>query len=350
MKLNFRNSLTLLPVAAFIASTALTAFSAQAAGRDQIRVVGSGTVFPFTSMAAEEFGKAGKFKTPIVEATGTGGGFKLFCEGVGEDKPDINDASRKITDSEKELCTKNGVTDLAEITVGYDGIILASKTGGPALDLSKKQLFMALARWLPDKDGKLVANTIQNWNEIDPKLPNQPIEIYGPGTVSGTRDAFGEMVMEKGCEAFPEFVRDYKDEKDRKKICHNIREDGKYVETGEDYNVTVQKLAGNDKALGIFGFSFFVQNQAKVQAAKVDGTAPSIDSIVSGKYGISRSLYVYVKKQHIGVIPGIPEFLKEYTSDAAIGADGYLIGKGLIPLKPADLKTSQAAAKSLASK
>lgn len=335
---------------AALATSALAASAAHAAGRDQIHVVGSGTVFPFTAMAAEEFGKQGKFKTPIVEATGTGGGFKLFCEGVGEDKPDINDASRKITDSEKELCTKNGVTDIAEITIGYDGIILAGKSGAASFDLTKKQIFMALARWLPDKNGKLVANTYQTWNEIDPKLPNQPIEIYGPGTVSGTRDAFSEMVLEKGCDAFPEFARDYKDEKDRKKICHNIREDGKYIESGEDYNITVQKLAGDANALGIFGFSFYAQNPSKVQASKIEGVAPAVDSIVSGKYGISRSLYVYVKKQHIGVVPGIVEFLKEYTSDAALGPDGYLAGKGLITLKPADLKVTQAAAKSLAGK
>lgn len=339
---------TLMTLAAL--ATAFAASAAHADVRDQIHVVGSGTVYPFTSIVAEQFGQAGKFKTPIVEATGTGGGFKLFCEGVGGDKADINDASRKITDSEKETCTKNGVTDIAEITIGYDGIILANKKGATPFDLNKKQIFMALARWLPDASGKLVPNTIKNWNEIDPKLPKQAIKIYGPGTVSGTRDAFGEMVMEKGCEAFPQFARDYADEKERKKICHNIREDGVYVESGEDYNVTVQKLSGDETALGIFGFSFYIQNPAKIQASKIDGVVPEVDSIVAGKYGISRALYVYVKKQNIATTAGIPEFLRELTSSNAIGPDGYATAKGLIPLKPNDLKASQAAAAKLAAK
>jgi len=343
----FRYTKTIFPAIVFFVSNA---GDVRADGRDQIHIVGSGTLFPFTTIAAEEFGKAGKFKTPIVEATGTGGGFKLFCEGVGEDKADINDASRKITDSEKATCTKNGVTDIAEITIGYDGIILANKNGAIPFDLTKKQVFMALARWLPDKNGKLVANTYQAWDEIDPKLPKQPIEIYGPGTVSGTRDAFAEMVMEKGCEQFSEFTRDYPEEKERKKVCHNIREDGKYIESGEDYNITVQKLAADNNALGIFGFSFYVQNHSKVQASKIEGVTPAVDSIVSGAYGISRGLYVYVKKQQIGKIPGITEFLKEYTSDAAIGPEGYVTAKGLIPLKPEALKAAQATAKSLAVK
>ena len=348
-----RSSKSIIPAFAFFITSVLTAVHSgdvRAEGREQIHIVGSGTVFPFTAMAAEEFGKAGKFKTPVVEATGTGGGFKLFCEGLGADKADINDASRKITDSEKETCTKNGVTDIAQITIGYDGIILANKKGAAPFDLTKKQIFMALARWLPDKNGKLSANTYQTWNEIDPKLPKQPIEIYGPGTVSGTRDAFAEMVMEKGCEGFTEFARDYPDEKDRKKICHNIREDGKYIELGEDYNVTVQKLATNTDAFGIFGFSFYMQNPDKVQASKIDGVTPEVESIVSGKYGISRGLYLYVKKQNMGIIPGIPEFLTEYTSANAIGPEGYITAKGLIPLKPDALKVSQATVKGLTAK
>ena len=340
-----RKSLTL--ACAFTVCACIYLADSRADARDQIHIVGSGTVYPFTTMVAEQFGQIGTFKTPIVEATGTGGGFKVFCQGIGADKADINDASRKITDSEKALCEKNGVTDIAEITIGYDGIILANRNGAPSLNLTKKQIFMALARLLPDKTGTLVPNRYQTWNEIDHKLPSQPIEIYGPGTVSGTRDAFAEMVMEKGCEQFHEFAHAYPDEKTRKKVCQNIREDGKYIESGEDYNIMVQKLTGDDRALGIFGFSFYIQNPGKIQACKIEGVEPAIESIASGHYGISRSLYVYVKKQHIGLVPGIAEFIKELTSTNAIGAEGYVISDGLIPLKPADLKASQVVAASL---
>ncbi len=339
-----------LPLLAILATSALTMYAPDAFARDQIHIAGSSTVFPFTSMAAEQFGKEGKFKTPIVESTGTGGGFKLFCEGVGEDKLDINDASRPITDSEKELCTKNGVTDIAEVTIGYDGIILANKKGGPTFSVSKKDLFMALARWLPDKSGKLVLNTIHNWNEIDPKLPNEAIEVYGPPPTSGTRDAFAELVMEKGCAAFPEFTRDYPDEKDRKKVCHTLREDGPYVDAGEDDNVIIQKLVSNEKALGIFGYSYYDNSRAKIQAATVEGVAPEAATVETGKYSISRSLFLYVKKQHIGLVPGLVEFLQSYTSSSAIGKDGYMIAKGLIPLKEETLKASQAVTKGLSTK
>jgi len=333
-----------------IAFFALCLLSQPALARDQLRIVGSGTVYPFAAIAAEHFGQAGTFKTPIVEATGTGGGFKFFCEGAGLDTPDITNASRKITASEQENCKKNGVTDIAEITLGYDGIILAGKKGAAKFTLTKKQIFTALARELPDKDGKLVKNTTQSWKDIDPALPATPIMVYGPGTVSGTRDTFAEMVMEKGCESFPEFAKAIPDEKARKKTCQAIREDGKYVETGEDYNVTVQKLAADDRALGIFGYSFYEQNPSKIQASSIDGVAPTVESIVSGKYGVSRGLYIYVKKQHIGTVPGVVEFVREFTGDGAIGEDGYVTEKGMIPLRDADRKANQEAVKKLAAK
>lgn len=333
------------------ASLALAAFAQPAfAARDQLHLVGSSTVYPFTTTAAEQFGQAGKFKTPIVESTGTGGGFKLFCEGVGEDKADINDASRKITDSEKETCAKNGVTNVVEVPIGYDGIVLVNQKGASALDLSKKDIFMALARWLPDKNGKLVANTYQTWDQVNPKLPKAPITVYGPPPTSGTRDAFGELVMEKGCEAFPEFARDYPDEKERKKICHNIREDGKYIESGEDDNIIVQKLSADANAIGIFGYSYYDNNRSKVQASKIDGVSADFDNIESGKYGVSRGLYVYVKAQHIGQVPGLVEFLQELTSANSIGKNGYNITKGLLPLKETELKSTQDIVKKLASK
>ena len=319
-------------------ATLLIALSQPAQAREQIRIVGSGTLYPFITTAAEQFGLEGQYKTPIVESTGTGGGFKLFCGGTGEETPDINNASRKITPFEQEFCAKNSVAAPMELQIGFDGIILANKKGGASFNLTKKQIFMALARSLPDASGKLVPNTLQNWHEIDPSLPNQPIKIYGPGTVSGTRDAFAELVMEKGCEAFPEFAKAYKEDKDRKKICQAMREDGRYVESGEDYNIIIQKLISDEQALGIFGFSFYEQNLSRIQASKIDGVIPENDSIVSGKYGISRGLYVYIKTQHLSSVPSMSAFLKELTSEDSIGPDGYTTAKGLIPLTSADRK------------
>lgn len=307
-----------------------------ARAQEQIRIVGSGTLYPFVTVAAEQFGQSGTFATPVVESTGTGGGLKLFCEGSGATTPDIANASRKITTSEKEQCAKHSVAEPLELPLGYDGIILASKKGVPLFGLTKKQVFMALARLLPDKSGILSANTYQRWKEIDPSLPNQPITIYGPGTVSGTRDAFAELVMEKGCENFAEFKRDYPDDKVRKKLCQAIREDGKYVETGEDYNITVQKLVSNEQALGIFGYGFYSQNRAKIQASPIDGVVPENETILSGAYGVSRGLYMYVKREHVGKMPGLGEFIQEITSDDAIGTEGYLTARGLIPLSDGD--------------
>lgn len=332
--------------------TVLTAFllsvvAHPALARDQIRIVGSSTVYPFVTAAAEQFGQAGGFKTPIVESTGTGGGLKLFCEGVGDATPDIANASRPITDSEKELCAKNGVKDIAEIQIGYDGIVVANKKSAQQFTLSKKQLFTALARELPGKDGALAKNAYQTWKDVDASLPAQPIEVYGPPPTSGTRDAFVELVMEKGCAEFAEFAKAYPDEKERKKRCHLLREDGRYIDSGEDDNVIVQKLASNDKALGILGYSFYEENASKIQANAIDGVTPDFATIESGKYGVSRSLYVYVKKQHIGQVPGIAEFAKELTGESALGTDGYMVAKGLLPLKENDRKASRATAAKL---
>jgi phosphate transport system substrate-binding protein len=307
--------------------------SAQPAlAREQIRVVGSATVYPFTTAAAEQFGQGGKFKTPIVESTGTGGGFKLFCEGIGENTPDISNASRQITDSEKQLCIKNGVSNVWEIQLGYDGIVLASKKGTPLLDLSKKTIFMALARELPDKNGKLIKNPYKTWREIDPALPDNPIEVYGPPPTSGTRDAFVELVMEKGCTQIAEFVTIYPDPNVRKKYCSLLREDGKFIEDGDDNNVVVQKLFANEKALGITTYSFVEENIGKVQPSKIEGIAPNFANIETGKYSISRGLYIYVKQEHIGKIAGLKEFILEITSENAIGDDGYVVERGLLPL------------------
>ena len=302
-----------------------------AAARDQIRIVGSSTVFPFTTAVAERFGQGGQFPAPVVESTGTGGGVKLFCEGVGENTPDFVNASRPIKASEIETCKKNGVTPV-EIKVGFDGIVIAGSKGGPAYDLTKEELFKALAKNVV-VDGKTVANPYQIWAEIDPSLPAEQIEVLGPPPTSGTRDAFVELVMTASC---PAEIKEADE-----KACGQLREDGKYVEAGENDNLIVQKIEANPAAVGIFGFSFLDQNGDKLQGHKIDGVDPTFENIADGKYGISRSLYIYAKKEHAGVIPGMAEFIAEYTNDAAWGPEGYLADKGLIPL-PDDQRTQSA--------
>ena len=322
--------------------------SAQA--REQIRIVGSSTVYPFVTAAAEQFGLGEKFRTPIVENTGTGGGLKLFCDGVGDNTPDISNASRRITDSEIQQCRKNGVEGWLELPIGYDGIVLAAKKGTQHFNLTKKAIFMALARELPDGHGKWVKNPYNTWKQVDPSLPDIAIAVYGPPPTSGTRDAFAELAMEKGCDAFPEFNQRFPDAKERKKNCHLLREDGKYIETGDDGNVMVQKLYANERALGILGYSYFDENSNLLQASLVENVLPDVESIESGRYGMSRMLYVYIKKQHIGVIPGIPEFLQELTSENAIGDDGYITAKGLLPLPETQRKTTHQMTRELGKK
>ena len=303
--------------------------SAQA--RDQIHIVGSSTVFPFSAAVAENFGNNSDFKTPVVESTGSGGGMKLFCSGVGENHPDIANASRRIKMSEFEKCSEAGIT-ITEVKIGFDGIVLANSVDSEPFALTKQQIFLALAKAVP-QDGKMVPNPYQKWSDIDSSLPDAKIEVLGPPPTSGTRDAFVELAMEGGAKAFEDLKALRKsDKKAFKAIAHAIREDGAYVEAGENDNLIVQKLEANPKALGIFGFSFLDQNGDKIQGATVDGVEPEFELIASGDYGVSRSLYFYVKQQHLGVIPGIAEFVEEFTSDKAWGEEGYLVDKGLIPL------------------
>ncbi len=337
----------LLGVAAIaLASTALTG---AAFARDQIRVVGSSTVYPFTTAVAEQFGKAGSFKTPVVESTGTGGGFKLFCAGVGGDNPDVTNASRAIKKSEFDNCQKAGVTDIIELKIGYDGLTVANANAGPALKFSKTQIFLALAKEVPGPDGKLVANPYKNWNEIDPSLPAEKIEVLGPPPTSGTRDSFLELVMEKGAEKIESLAAMKKeDAKAFETVWKSIREDGAYIDAGENDNLIVQKLESNPQAVGIFGYSFLEENAAKIKGAEVDGVVPTYETISGGDYKVARPLFVYFKKQHIGSVPGLKEFLDEFASDKAIGEDGYLTAKGLVPLPDADRKKAEDDAKALA--
>jgi phosphate transport system substrate-binding protein len=328
-----------------LAVSALALFAGPALARDQIRIVGSSTVYPFTTTVAENFGKTSGMKTPVVESTGTGGGMKLFCAGAGEDTPDMTNASRPIKKSEFEDCAKNGVTDIVEVKIGFDGLTIAASKDAPAMKLTKQQVFMALAKQVPDADGKLVDNPYKMWSDIDASLPAAKIEVLGPPPTSGTRDSFMELAMEPGAAKFKSLEELKKaDAKAFEAVWKSMREDGGYVEAGENDNLIVQKLQANPTALGIFGFSFLEENSSTIKGLEVDGIAPSYETVASGDYKMARPLYIYVKKQHVGVVPGIAEFVAEYVSDKALGADGYLADKGLITLPEADAEKTKAMA------
>lgn len=305
--------------------------------RDQIRVVGSSTVYPFSTAVAERFGKTTAFQTPVVESTGSGGGLKLFCAGIGEETPDVANSSRRIKASEVELCASNGVRDIVEIKIGYDGIVLANANSAEPYSLTTRQVFLALAREIPVA-GRLAPNPNRTWKDVDPSLPDVKIEVLGPPPTSGTRDAFVELAMEKGALQLDMLKGlEKKDKKSFKAVAHAIREDGAYVEAGENDNLIVRKLEANPSALGIFGFSYLDQNGDRIQGSMIDGTSPDFERIAEGDYSISRPLYFYVKKAHVGRVPGLAEYITEFTSDRAAGEEGYLIDKGLIPLPENEL-------------
>jgi|AMFO01.1.fsa_nt_gi ABC-type phosphate transport system, periplasmic component len=325
---------------------------AQAASRDTIHIVGSSTVYPFATVVAEHFGRATRFKTPRIESTGSGGGMKLFCAGVGVNHPDITNASRRIKKSEFAKCQANGVKEIVEVKIGYDGIAIANSRKAPRFDLSRKDLFLALARQVPDpaapESGKLVPNPYQTWKQVNPSLPDVRIEVLGPPPTSGTRDAFAELAMEGGCKQFAWIkALKHQDKKRYKAICHAIREDGPYIEAGENDNLIVKKLVANPRALGIFGYSYLEQNADQLQGSLVDGVAPEFELIADGSYPVSRPLFFYVKKAHVGRIPGIREYLAEFTSEKAWGDDGYLVDKGLIPMPEEERRAFAKAAREL---
>jgi len=328
--LNYKSIAATLLAGALFAHTA----SAQST-RDYISIVGSSTVYPFATVVAESFGKTTKFKTPKIESTGSGGGFKLFCAGVGVQTPDITNASRRIKASEVADCATNGVNDIVEVVIGYDGIVVANSKDAPAMSLTRKDLYMALAKDVPDPAGaeRLVANPYKTWKDVNPGLPAVKIEVLGPPPTSGTRDAFVELAMEGGCQAFGWIAAIKKqDEKQFQAVCHTVREDGAFIEAGENDNLIVQKLEANPRALGIFGFSFLDQNSDRIRGSRVDGVEPTFDSIADGSYPVSRPLYFYVKKAHVGKVPGIMEYLEEFTREDTWGDFGYLADRGLIPL------------------
>jgi phosphate transport system substrate-binding protein len=345
--------------AVYLIAATLGLVEANAQSRDQIRIVGSSTVFPFATAVAEEFGRTTQFKTPIVEATGSGGGLKLFCSGIGTSYPDITNASRRIKASEVDLCRRNGVIGIVEVKIGFDGIVLASSKRAPKMNISLRELYLALAAQVPAAGtsggpGNMIRNPYRKWSDINPALPSRPIVILGPPPTSGTRDAFNELALEAGCDTFPAMhVLKETDDQAYKALCRGVREDGPYTEAGENDNLIVQKLQTNPDAIGVFGFSFLDQNADVLMAYSVStlpgdsAHPPTFEEIADGDYPISRSLYIYAKKAHVGVIPGIQEFLSEFTSDKAAGEFGYLSDRGLIPLPQSDRNAYEQAALSL---
>lgn len=331
----FSNNRSVVSLVGAVLAT-VTSLNANAqAARDQISIVGSSTVYPFATVVAEQFGRTTSFKTPTVEATGSGGGLKLFCSGIGVSTPDVANASRRIKASEVEKCASNGIDEIIEVKIGYDGIVLANSNAADQVSLTTKDIFLALAKEVPNTDGSetLIENPYQKWSDVRADLPSTKIEVLGPPPTSGTRDAFVELAMEGGCKQFDFIAAIKKQDKTRfKGICHTIREDGRFVEAGENDNLIVQKLQANPNALGIFGFSFLDQNADVVQGSKVNGEDPTFENIAVGAYPVSRPLYFYAKKAHVGTIPGIAEYLAEFTSEKAMGEEGYLSDRGLIPL------------------
>ncbi|MDG2410627.1 MAG: substrate-binding domain-containing protein [Halioglobus sp.] len=342
--------------------------TAPAASRDTISIVGSSTVYPFATVVAERFGRSTDFKSPKIESTGTGGGLKLFCSGVGANTPDVTNASRRIKKSEFDNCLSNGVDNVVEVLVGYDGIAIANSAKASQLTLSLRDVYLALAKDVPGNNGELIANPYSTWKDVNPQLPAVNIEVLGPPPTSGTRDAFVELAMAGGAKSNGDLEALYKLGADQeseirtvmkklgvsgavydaiaqskgkapkgkdvfKALAYAVREDGVYIEAGENDNLIVQKLEANPNAVGIFGYSFLEENGDKVQGSVVDGVAPSFESIASGNYPVSRPLYFYIKGAHVGKIPGIQEYAAEFTSNRAMGEDGYLTERGLIPLE-----------------
>ncbi|ETX12833.1 phosphate ABC transporter substrate-binding protein [Roseivivax halodurans JCM 10272] len=303
--------------------------AAFAQSRENIRVVGSSTVYPFTTAVAENFARESDFPPPVVESTGTGGGFQIFCEGIGAGTPDINDASRAMASSEEEMCAGNGVESVTEIQIGNDGIVLAMDGGQEQFSVTPAELFQALAAETV-QDGEIVDNPYQNWSDINSDFPEQEIVVFGPPTTSGTRDAFVELAMETGCEEF-EAVTSLEEER-MSEVCTSMRSDGGFVEAGENDNVIVQRLSSQPGSVGIFGYSYYDQNTSSLTALSVNDAQPTAENIAAEDYPLSRPLFIYVKDQHVGVIPGLAEFLEYYTSDAAWGPDGFLVEQGLIPM------------------
>lgn len=315
---------------ALVAALGATALTTAAHARDEIRIVGSSTVFPYTQAVAEQFSSVTGAPSPIVESTGTGGGMQIFCEGIGEAHPDITGASRAMKQSEHELCVGNGVDNITEVQIGNDGLSIAlSRENEADWDLTLTEVYMALAAEVP-VDGEMVANPYTTWNEINSDLPETEILAYGPPPTSGTRDAFVELAMVAGCMEIPYIAEQGEDWAEEN--CARMRQDGPFVEAGENDNLIVQRLNADPNAMGIFGYSFLFENLDTLKPVMINGVEPDGDTIASGDYPISRPLFFYVKNAHRGVIPNLQEFVEEYVSDESMGPGGYLTERGLVPL------------------
>ena len=317
------NRKIIFAAASVLALSACGGSGTSAGSRDFVRAVGSSTVYPFATAVAEAFAKEGH-KSPVIESTGTGAGMKLFCAGVGAQHPDIEDASRRMKKSEYEECKKNGVTDIVEVQVGIDGIAFAEAKSGPGMQLTPTDIYKALAA---NPFGK--PNTAKTWKDVNPSLPDEPILVYGPPSTSGTRDALKELILQGGCDTDPAMVALKKsDEKKHTAVCQDIREDGPYVDAGENDNLIVQKLSQNPKALGIFGYSYLEENAATLNGVPLSGIKPTYDAIANFSYPGARPLYIYVKKQHLSPIKDLKAYVNAWTK--AWGPDGYLKPKGMI--------------------
>lgn len=337
MRYTVINKALLFAGLAAVASLGLAEPVAAQQARDQIRIVGSSTVYPFTTTVAERFAQSGGFKAPIVESTGTGGGMKLFCSGVGTQHPDLTNASRAMTKGEFDACVANGVKEIVEMKVGYDGLSVAMKKGTQKVNLKREDIWLGLAAQVP-VNGQLVANPYKTWKQVNASLPDWKIEVMGPPPTSGTRDSFVELVMDQGCKGFAE-IKAIADSKARSAACGKIREDGAFIEAGENDNLIVQRLAaGQMGVMGVFGYSFLEENMDKLQGVSVDGVEPDFETISNGKYPVARPLFVYAKKAHIGVVPGMKEFMAEYVSDRAMAQGGYLEKKGLVSMPKAEME------------
>lgn len=315
--------------------------------REGIWLAGSSTVFPFATRAAENFSRLTGGASPRVEPLGTGGGIQQFCQGLGASTPDIANASRPMKASEFDLCAANGVTEIVEIKIGYDGIVVATARTGQAMDLRLDDLYLGLAREVPGPGG-FVRNPAVRWSQVRAGLPDQRILVYGPPPTSGTRDAFLELGLTPGARRIPALEAVRATDEDRfDALAHTVREDGLWIDSGENDNAIVQTLERTPGSIGVFGYSFLGQNLDRVQALTIDGVAPSVDTIADGSFPLARSLYIYVKRQHIGVTPGLEAFVMEFVSDSAAGRGGYLEDKGLIPLAEDELREQQAVAREM---
>lgn len=321
------------------------------ARNQKIKIVGSSTVAPFSRTVAERFGAVTRFPTPVVETTGTGGGFKAFCEGAGPVTASIANASRPINAAERDLCASAGVTAITEVALGYDGIVIANSKLGPDFNITKQELYLGLARDIPDGKGGFMPNPHRTWQQVSPSLPNLPIMVLGPPPTSGTRDAFIELGMEKGAEEIPQ-LKELKaaDSAAFKERSHTVRTDGVWIDFGENDSAIVQSLVKSPEAIGILGFSFLEQNGDRVKGARLDGVDATFDNIVAGDYGLARIMFFYVKDQNLPLVEGLAEFVSASVDEGAAGEDGYLIEKGLIPLQEEDLKAQQAIAAQLEAK